>query len=257
MNTLLILLMTIVFGTLYNASLTFHENKVIAHRGAWRASENPQNSIASLKAAIRLGCEGAEFDVWMTKDEVLVVNHDPDFLGMPVETSTYEELAALKLPNGESIPTVETYLKEGIKQRHTKLIFEIKTSLVSKTRSLKLAEKSVQLVHDLGAETWVEYIAFDYDVCLKIMEKDPQAKVAYLNGDKTPTELKEVGFYGLDYNINLLREKPHWIKEAHDLGLTVNVWTVNKKEDMLWLLQENVDFITTDEPELLLDVIGR
>lgn len=255
MLTLLILLMTLGFGTLYLSPPEFHDNKVIAHRGAWKASSNPQNSIASLREAVMLDCEGSEFDVWMTKDEVLVVNHDPDFLGMAVESSTYAELATLQLPNGESIPTVEAYLQEGVKQRHTKLIFEIKTSQISKARSLQLAERSVQLVHELGAEDRVEYIAFDYDVCLKIMEKDPAAKVAYLNGDKTPAELKSAGFYGLDYNIRVLRQNPHWIKEAHDLGLTVNVWTVNKKEDMLWLLEQQVDFITTDEPELLLELV--
>lgn len=233
----------------------FNKNKVIAHRGAWKASNNPQNSLASLKEAVRLGCEGAEFDVWMTKDKVLVVNHDADFMGLPIETSTYDELLQKKLPNGEDIPTVEAYLKEGLKQTDTKLIFEIKTSKEGKARSLELAEKSVQQVQELGAEKWVDYIAFDYDICLKVMEMDPQANVAYLNGDKPPQELKEAGFFGLDYNINVMRKNPEWIKKAQDLGLTVNVWTVNKEEDMQWLLDEDIAFITTDEPEKLLELI--
>lgn len=234
----------------------FNENKVVAHRGAWKQSNNPQNSISSLKEAIRLGCEGSEFDVWMTQDGVLVANHDPNFLGIPIETSTYEELLQKKLPNGENIPTVEEYLKEGLKQNTTKLVFEIKTSGVSKERSLELAGKSVQLVKELQAEKWVDYIAFDYDICLKVMELDPSANVAYLNGDKTPEALKEAGFFGLDYNINVMRKNPQWIKEAHDLGLTVNVWTVNKEEDMKWLLEEDVAFISTDEPELLFEIIN-
>lgn len=257
MNTLFVLLFSWIFTASYYNPPQFNKNKVVAHRGAWRISENPQNSIASLKEAIKLGCEGAEFDIWMTKDSVLVVNHDPEYMGMPVETSTYEELSALRLPNGESIPTVEAYLKEGVKQKKTKLVLEIKTSHLSKARSLVLAEKSVQLVKDLGAEDWVDYIAFDYEVCLKVIEKAPSANVAYLNGDKTPAELKKAGFFGLDYNINIMRNNPHWIKEAHDLGLTVNVWTVNKEEDMLWLLKANVAFITTDEPELLFELIGE
>ena len=249
------LLIVVLAFTSCQRNLTFNTNKVVAHRGAWKVSENPQNSMAALKEAVRLGCEGAEFDVWMTQDGVLVANHDPDFLGMPVETSTYEELLQKKLPNGENIPTVEEYLKEGMKQSTTKLVFEIKTSRISKERSLELAEKSVQLVKDLGAEKWVDYIAFDYDVCLKVMEADPSANVAYLNGDKTPAELKEAGFWGLDYNLNVMHKNPQWIKEAHDLGLTVNVWTVNKEDDMKWLLEEDVAFITTDEPELLFKLI--
>ena len=233
----------------------FNQNKVIAHRGAWKKAGHPQNSIASLREAIRLGCEGSEFDVWMTGDGILVANHDADFMGMPIETTSYKELLQSKLPNGENLPLVEDYIKEGLKQSNTKLIFEIKTSSVSKERSLELAEKSVQLVKNLEAEKWVDYIAFDYDICLKVMEADPHAQVAYLNGDKDPKELKEAGFFGLDYNINVMRKNSHWIKEAHDLGLTVNVWTVNKEEDMKWLLEEGVAFISTDEPELLFDII--
>ncbi|MEX2591793.1 MAG: glycerophosphodiester phosphodiesterase family protein [Anditalea sp.] len=249
--------MALLLSCQENKNPQFNKNKVVAHRGAWKVSNNPQNSIASLKEAVSLGCEGSEFDVWMTKDNVLVVNHDADFLGIPIETSTYEELLEEKLPNGENIPTVEEYLEEGIKQTTTKLVYEIKTSGVSKERSLELAEKSVQKVKELGAEKWVDYIAFDYDICLKIMEVDPSANVAYLNGDKTPEELKEAGFFGLDYNINVMHKNPEWIKEAHDLGLTVNVWTVNKEEDMLWLLEEDVAFISTDEPELLFELIKK
>jgi glycerophosphoryl diester phosphodiesterase len=235
----------------------FNENKVVAHRGAWKVSKNPQNSIASLNEAVRLGCQGSEFDVWMTEDGVLVANHDADHFGTPIESSTYEDLLQKKLPNGEKIPTVEEYLKEGMKQSTTKLVFEIKPSGVSKERGLELATRSVETVKELGAEKWVDYISFDYDICLKVIELDPSANVAYLNGDKTPAELKEAGFYGLDYNIKIMRENPQWIKEAHDLGMTVNVWTVNREEDMKWLLEEDVAFITTDEPELLFTLIGE
>ena len=86
---------------------------------------------------------------------------------------------------------------------------------------------------------------------------DPEANVAYLMGDKTPQELKDDGFFGFDYNIKKVKENPQWIKEAQDLGLTVNVWTVNKEEDMNWLLDQNVEFISTDEPELLFSLINK
>ena len=89
------------------AQNSFHSNKVIAHRGAWKAQGLPQNSLSSLNEAVRLGCEGSEFDVWMTSDEVLVVNHDHDFQGIDIETSTYEQLQSKQLPNGEKIPTLK------------------------------------------------------------------------------------------------------------------------------------------------------
>jgi glycerophosphoryl diester phosphodiesterase len=250
----LILAMTLVSSFSFSQS-TFHQNKVIAHRGAWKAKGLPQNSLASLREAIRLQCEGSEFDVWMTADEVLVVNHDHDFQGIDIETSTYGQLLTKKLPNGEKIPTLEEYLTEGMKQTGTKLILEFKPSRISIARSERVGELSVKTVQRLGAQKWVDYITFSYEGGKKAIATDPEANVAYLNGDKSPAELKEAGFFGFDYNIRLVKNKPEWIKEAHSLGLTTNAWTVNLREDMAWLLEQKVNFITTDEPELLFTVI--
>ena len=250
----LILAMTLVSTFSFSQS-TFHQNKVIAHRGAWKAKGLPQNSLASLREAVRLQCEGSEFDVWMTADEVLVVNHDHDFQGIDIETSTYEQLLAKKLPNGEKIPTLEEYLTEGMKQTGTKLILEFKPSRISVARSERVGELSVKTVQKLGAEKWVDYITFSYEGGKKAISTDPNANVAYLNGDKSPAELKDAGFFGFDYNIRLVKNKPEWIKEAQALGLTTNAWTVNLLEDMAWLLEQKVNFITTDEPELLFTVI--
>ncbi|MFC3199173.1 glycerophosphodiester phosphodiesterase [Parapedobacter deserti] len=239
------------------AAAQFIQNQVIAHRGAWKADGLPQNSIASLQRAIQLGCAGAEFDVHLTKDGVLVVNHDADFFGVDIGTATYADLQAKKLSNGEAIPKAETYLSEGMKQRNTKLIFELKTSKLGKERTLYSADLAVQLVKELGAEEWVEYIAFDYDACKRIIERDPNAKVYYLNGDVDPEQARRDGLYGLDYHFSIYKKNPTWIKEAKSLGLAINAWTVNTEEEMISLLNQSADFITTDEPELLLDVIQK
>ena len=249
-----LLLMTFFIQTSL-AQSSFIQNKVIAHRGAWKAKELPQNSIASLREAVRLGCEGSEFDVWMTADEVLVVNHDHDFQGMDIETSTYEQLLAKTLSNGEKIPTLKAYLTEGMTQKGTKLILEFKPSLISVARSERVGELSVKTVQELGAQAWIDYITFSFEGGLKAIATDPKANIAYLNGDKSPLELKEAGFFGFDYHISLLRRMPQWIAEAKALGLTTNSWTINKEEDMNWLLELGVDFITTDEPEKLATLI--
>lgn len=54
----------------------FLTNKTIAHRGICKTDTLLQNSIASLRKAITLKTTGSEFDVRMTKDEVLVINHN-------------------------------------------------------------------------------------------------------------------------------------------------------------------------------------
>lgn len=266
MNTTARILLMLTVLTLSLAACTtrrasspkFMDNQVIAHRGAWKTQGLPQNSIAALHEAIRLGCAGTEFDVHLTKDDILVVNHDADFLGIDVATATYDELLAKKLPNGESIPTARDYIIEGMKQQKTKLIFELKSSNLGKDRTKQAADLAVALVKELKAEKWVEYIMFDYDGAKRIIEIDPDAKVWYLNGDVAPKQAKADGFFGLDYHFTVFRDKqPTWLQEAKDVGLAVNAWTVNSREEMVRLLDQEAEFITTDEPELLFDVLAE
>ena len=233
----------------------FIRNQVIAHRGAWKNTGVSENSIGALKHAVALGCAGSEFDVHMSADSVLVINHDPEIQGIPIETAPSSQLLALKLPDGENMPTLEAYLKEGMKQNKTRMILEIKPSKVGKERGKALAKKVVAMVNKLNAQAWVDYISFDYDILKQVQLLDPYAKIAYLNGDKTPAELANDKFYGFDYNIKVVQKNEAWLEEAHQKNLTVNVWTVNDDQIMDWLLQKKVDFITTNEPELLLSKV--
>ena len=235
----------------------FIRNQVIAHRGAWKNTGATENSIAALQHAIKLGCAGSEFDVHMSSDSVLFIHHDPDVEQVPIEKTSADALANLKLSNGENLPTLEAYLKEGIKQNKTRLILEIKPSVISKERSLALARKVVEMVQQYKAQGWVDYISFDYDILKKVLVLDPYAKVAYLNGDKTPDELAKDKFYGFDYHFKVLQKNENWMAEAHQQKLTINCWTVNDTALMDWLLANKADFITTNEPEILLQKVNQ
>jgi glycerophosphoryl diester phosphodiesterase len=81
-------------------------NPVIAHRGAFKKNNLPENSIAALKQAVLLKCRGSEFDVRMTADDSLIINHDPEFHGMAIEKNSYAFLSGYKLSNGEQLPTL-------------------------------------------------------------------------------------------------------------------------------------------------------
>ena len=233
----------------------FIRNKVIAHRGAWKNTGAPENSIAALKHAVTMGCEGSEFDVHMSADSLPVINHDPSIQGVSIGKTNSSELLTMKLSNGEPLPTLENYLKAGMEQMKTKLILEIKPSELGKESSIALTRKVVALVEKLHAQASVDYISFDYDACKEVMKLAPYAKVAYLRGDKTPAELEADHFFGLDYNFNVLQKNPDWIQDAKSRKLTINVWTVNDQPSLEEFLKKDVDFITTNEPELLLSIV--
>ena len=228
---------------------------MIAHRGAWKNATTTENSLFALNNAFRLGCEGSEFDVHMSADSVPVIHHDPLIRGTSIAKSKASDLQGIKLDNGETLPTLEAYLKAGMIQNRTKLILEIKPSELGKESSIGLAQKVVTIVEKLKGQAWVDYISFDYDICKEVIVLAPYAKVSYLNGDKSPAELAADKFFGLDYHFSVFKKHPEWIKDAHDQKLTVNVWTVNDRSGLEDLLKQNVDFITTNEPELLLSII--
>ncbi len=246
-----------IFAQLLLTTITFAQTKVVAHRGAWKNTGVPENSIAALKAAIKMGCDGAEFDVHMSADSVLFINHDAHIQGLPIETTSSSVLAALKLGNGEALPTLEAYLRAGIKQKKTRLVLEIKPSAVSKERGIALTHKVVNMVNSLKAASKVDYISFDYDICKEITKIAPKATVQYLTGDKTPNELLADGIHGLDYHFKVLEKNPTWIKEANSKKLITNAWTVNDEKTMDLLIAEGINLITTNEPEMLLKKVRK
>ena len=233
----------------------FAENPVVAHRGAFKKAGFPENSIAALKEAIRLKCTGTEFDVRMSGDDTLLINHDADYNKQDIEKTSYAELSKTTLANGEVLPTLRQYLQTGMaNNRSTRLVVEIKPS-ASKERGKLIASKTVNLVKELKVEAMVVYISFDYDILKKIIEINPAAQTQYLNGDKTPEQLRADNISGADYHISVFKKNPEWIEAARQNKIILNAWTVNEKQDMQWLLEKKFDFITTNEPELLLSIL--
>lgn len=223
------------------------QTKVIAHRGYWDTEGSAQNSITSLNKAYEAGAYGSEFDVILTKDNVPVINHDSSIQGFEIENTNYKTLKNLKLKNGEKLPTLSQYLAQGKKNKPARLILEIKPHKTPEAEK-RAAKIIVEMVNRMKVSDLVEYISFSLFICKEVHHLSPESPVAYLDGTLSPAELKAIGLTGLDYNQNVLKKKPEWIQEAKQLGLTVNVWTVNDLETMQTFVNQQVDFITTDKP---------
>ncbi|MBX2895531.1 MAG: glycerophosphodiester phosphodiesterase [Cyclobacteriaceae bacterium] len=255
---LALLILILTFIPMEEASVqTGYPTKVIAHRGAWKNTNVPENSIAALQNAIALKCYGSEFDVHLSADSVPFVLHDHSIQDIYIEKTNAAELSNIKLSNGEVLPTLESYLLAGKNQNQTRLILEIKTSQLGKARSLASTKKCVELVNKLGVASITDYIAFDFDVCLEVKKLAPQAHVQYLNGDKTPEQLAAAGLSGFDYHYSILQKNENWLADAHQRKLSTNAWTVNDETIMQWLIDRNVGMITTNEPEKLIRLLSK
>lgn len=228
------------------------ETLTVAHRGYWRADGSAQNSIRSLVKADSIGAYGSEFDVWLTADGVLLVNHDNELNGLTLSKVRSSAFADTRLANGEPLPRLEAYLAaaKGL-SGNTRLVLELKPH-GDDERERKAAKLIAKMLKKNGLKA--DLISFSLNGCRELKKAMPDMPVYYLNGDLSPEQIKAEGLDGIDYHFKVLEAHPEWIDRAHELGLKVNVWTVNSAVDMQKLIQRGVDYITTDHPEVMMNL---
>ena len=227
--------------------------KIIAHKG-YHPGDVPENSLEALIKAQELGVYGSEFDVWMTLDSKVVVYHDKTVAvngaSKKVYECTYAELKAA-VP---SLATLEEFLEQGKKCPAVKLICEIKYH-DDGDRTVAAAEACHALVSAAGMTAQVEYISVNAAALKRLAVLSPGVMLQDVNSDYPMDRATAVaaGIKGINYDFNKLTDAQ--IADAHEKGMVVGTWTVDKEEDMRTMINRGVDFITTDEPVLLQQVL--
>ena len=223
------------------------QTRVVAHRGFWDAPGASQNSIRSLIKADSIGCWGSEFDVWMSLDGTLFVNHDATINGVEIQSSRAREVKVQRLSNGEYIPTLKQYLQAGSKLK-TQLVLELKEHR-DVHHEAKAVKKILKMVKKMGLEKRMTYITFSLNALIEFIKWAPAGtEVYYLDSDLSPAKLKHLKAAGLDYSLRTMKQHFAWFEEAKREGVKVNVWTVNEEDDMRWCIENGADFITTNAP---------
>ncbi len=188
----------------------------IAHRGLHKRSQTiPENSIASFKAASRIGY-GVELDVQLTKDGQVVVFHDDDLQRMcgvnkDIQDFTYLELQEFRLHGTENrIPLLTEALRAIGKQRP--VIVELKKSRKTK----ELAAKTYKIITEEGATACVE--SFDPRAMRWFKRNAPhvlRGQLAMPMKDYPKTQGKLQSFMLSNVMFNFL-SRPHFI--AYKIG---------------------------------------
>ena len=239
---------------------------IVAHRGFHQFETSAENSMSAMQLAVKFGFEGTEFDVQLTKDDVAIVFHDAKMQGLTICETLFDTLRqqpAFTLRSGESVPTLDAFMaacsqalqKQRAIEKHTRLFFEIKPH-ASAVQRHHLIGQIIETIGKYQLHDDIFFISFDLEACLLLTQLMPDIPVAYLEGDLSPAVLKEKGITDIDYHWSKFIDHPEWVEEAHNLGMTVNAWTVNDAETAKKMLNFGVDFITTDEPLKMRDWLG-
>jgi glycerophosphoryl diester phosphodiesterase len=216
----------------------------IGHRGA-RAYE-PENTLRSFKKALEIGVDAIELDVRKTKDNHLVVIHDADVKRTTdgkglVSELTLKEVKEFSVEKGEKIPTLKETL--AFLDKKVKILIELKDDGVE--------NQVLSLVYENGQQKNVVIVSFSEEALRKVRELDKEVETGLIyvknkNPVKAALDLKAsylLPLYRFTHTTN--------VQKAHENGLKVIVWTVNKPEEVAEYAKKGVDGIASDKPDIL------
>jgi len=184
------------------------QTRIIAHRGCWDTDGSAQNSLASLIKADSIGVYGAEFDMHITRDGVVVVFQDDDIIRndrpdtVNIETNDYEVIKHIRLANGELLPALYVYLSMTPKM-DSRLILEVKEPRTPEAEA-RCVREVLRQVQAGGLKNRTDYISFSRYICELLHKLEPRADVAYLCGDLSLDSIKALGLSGIDYEQQVL-----------------------------------------------------
>jgi glycerophosphoryl diester phosphodiesterase len=219
---------------------------VLAHRGANRLA--PENTVPAMVEAIERGADGVELDVHRSADGALVVRHDDDTPDGPQGQLTLRAVRA-------ALPEVPI-LAEVLSACRGRLV-----NVEIKDPDPRAAGAVVDLLAARtppGAEPVDRVVVSSFDLATidRVHELAPHVPTGYLSFGQDPDSAlvlaHEHGHAAVHPDVWTLTggDVARFVTHAHDLGLQVNVWTVNEVAQLEQLRDAGVDGVITDDHDL-------
>ena len=268
-------------------ALSLAKPQVFAHRGG--AALRPENTLLAFDHGLILGADGLEFDVHLSRDGVVVVHHDPTLERTtngrgPIVALTADELARLdagyhfgppspadRVPASArqaalhpfrglagGVPTLRQVLE---RYRSAWLIIELKVN------DPVLAYRTIDEVRAAGAIERVALGSFGTRVLRAARACEPrlltgasreETRLAlYRSKIRWPVRNPPNDAFQVPELSGSTRVvSPRFVRDAHQRGVAVQVWTVNEADDMRRLLDWGVDGLISDRPDVAVEVVS-
>lgn len=245
-------------AAIYSVPLQENPVLVMAHRGA--SSAAPENTMAAMRKAIEEGADWVEIDVQEIADGTVVVFHDSDFMklsgvDLKIWNATLDDLKNLDIGSWfapefkeERVPTLKLLLDEC----HGKVNVNIELKYYGHDQQLE--QRVAQIVKSCDMAGQVMLMSLKIDGVKKMKSLQPEWKVGLLMSI-AKGNLKKIEADFLAVNASFANRR--LIRDAHDCGKQVFVWTVNDAPTMSSMIGRGVDGLLTDKPGLARRVIEQ
>lgn len=253
------------------------QDKIVVHGHRGARARLPENTLPAFEYAIRIGVDVLELDMAVTKDDVIVVSHDPVLHppvcrgprdGVAIRELTFAELqqwdcGAVKNPAfpdqkpvpGTRIPSLDQVFALASKGSfgfniETKIFADKPQYTPSPADFVKLVLAQIRKHH---LEKRVILQSFDFRTLKAMKDAAPEIRLSAL------TEKDQRDFVTIGREAGARIISPHYrlvtpgkVQAAHEAGLQVVAWTPNTPTEWERLTKYGVDAIISDDPEALI-----
>ena len=238
---------------------------VEGHRGY--CAKYPENTLISFEAALDLGVDAIEFDVWLTSDKVPVLMHDGNALrtcgvNVHLRDLTLEEAKKLepayeskfgdKYKNiGVTVPTLEEVLTLCKNKRP-----DILLGVEIKEYTEENVDLTVALLKKYGFFDTCYFYAFNARIIKYIKEKYNGRTMGYPDFQMKEFEADSYSYYEeIGLAMNIVRSEILPIYKAK--GLPIHMFCADNEQDVLLCIEKGADLITANDPVPLMKILGR
>ena len=238
---------------------------VEGHRGF--CAKYPENTMISFQAALEMGVDAIEFDVWLTADKVPVLIHDGNCRwtcgeDVHVRDLTLSQVKQLRATYEEKfgdtfrgqdiqIPTLEELLIL-CKQKYP----NIKLGVEIKEFTEENVDITVALLKKYGFFDTCYFYAFNGRIIKYLKTKYNGRTMGYpdfLMGEYAPDTYEYYCELGLGLNIVRSEILPIYLAK----GWPIHMYCADTEEDVRMCIEKGADLITANDPTALMKVLGR
>jgi len=241
--------------------------RVCAHRGF--STVAPENSMPAFGAAVAMGADEIEFDLWPTKDGEIVSIHDrsldrvSDGNGL-VTDHTLKELEELDfgVKFGEKFKGLKIVKFEDILKKfssHVVMNVHVKPLSYTEPYPEDIMKKIVSLIKKYDAEKYV-YFMLETDIQIKqFKEYAPEIPVCVGHLDSRPWDIVERAIEMGCEKVQLFKPffNREMIDKAHLNGIICNVFWSDDVEETKEFLKMGIDTILTNDYNIISQVVKK
>ncbi|MDP1609964.1 MAG: glycerophosphodiester phosphodiesterase [Sulfuritalea sp.] len=229
--------------------------RIIAHRCG--GALTPENTLAGLRLAARLGCRGVEFDAMLGADGVPVLIHDQTLERTTMGLGRVADMSSAQLTQldaggrhhpafaGEPVPTLDAALRLCAALGLWANV-EIKPSSGQESETGRVVAR---LAAAAGGQ--ILFSSFSPEALVAAAAEAPHVPRALVIGT-IPTDwrqrLEALGALALHTSARRITEE--MLREVRDAGVPLACYTVNRRDDAERLLALGVNAVFTDRPDL-------